>query len=195
MDDSYKELKWFLGALAVIWLVWFFTGGPARYESEQADKPFIKAPTPLDTGETYGPTGYVNERAPKDWTSLPVQRFFGIAVPFGWRIENEQNVTSISYRATLTNGITHLYMDYGANVVPLIPTGDTRYKATYEKISGENAELIRPANSAGTITGTYFSHTPSGARLSISGINLSAQEIQTAFTLFRTIQFFGTSSN
>lgn len=48
MDD----LKWFLGVLAFIWVIWFLTGGPARYEKSQGV--LLKPPSPLSTGETYG---------------------------------------------------------------------------------------------------------------------------------------------
>lgn len=47
--DVVKELKWFFIILLVMWVIWFFTGGPARYEN----KPFLKPAAPLDTGETY----------------------------------------------------------------------------------------------------------------------------------------------
>lgn len=47
-------LKWFFGILVVLWLIWFFAGGPARPASTQ---PFIKEPAPLDTGEAYGNSG------------------------------------------------------------------------------------------------------------------------------------------
>lgn len=58
----------FIGFVIVLWLAWFFTGGPAKYEREQAG-PYIKPPA-IDgttppykdpyTGETYGDpeTGY-----------------------------------------------------------------------------------------------------------------------------------------
>lgn len=46
-------LKWFIGIMILLWLVWFFTGGPARYEREHSG-PYIKPAAPLDTGEKYG---------------------------------------------------------------------------------------------------------------------------------------------
>ena len=48
-----NDLKWLIFILIGLWLVWFFTGGPQRYESQQG--PFIKPPAPLDTGAIYGP--------------------------------------------------------------------------------------------------------------------------------------------
>lgn len=47
------DLLGFIGIVIIIWFLWLFTGGPARFEREHPG-PFIKAPAPLDTGETYG---------------------------------------------------------------------------------------------------------------------------------------------
>lgn len=47
-----KELQWLVFVIIILWIVWFFTGGP---QSERAQGgPFLKPPAPLDTGETYG---------------------------------------------------------------------------------------------------------------------------------------------
>ncbi len=47
-----KDLQWLIYVIIILWIVWFFTGGP---ESERAQGgPFLKPPAPLDTGETYG---------------------------------------------------------------------------------------------------------------------------------------------
>jgi len=48
------DLLGIIGVIILIWFIWLFTGGPARYEKENPG-PYIKAPAPLDTGETYGP--------------------------------------------------------------------------------------------------------------------------------------------
>jgi hypothetical protein len=37
-----------------MFVLWYYTGGPER--ANIAD-PFLKAPNPIDTGETYGPHG------------------------------------------------------------------------------------------------------------------------------------------
>ena len=50
---AWDHLKWFLFLLIGLWFVWFFTGGPQRYESTAG--PFLKPAAPLDTGAVYGP--------------------------------------------------------------------------------------------------------------------------------------------
>ncbi len=47
------DLKWVLFILVILWFVWFFTGGPQRYESKKGI--YIKPADPVDTGEVYGP--------------------------------------------------------------------------------------------------------------------------------------------
>ena len=47
-----KDLRWLLLALACLWVVWFFTGGPARFESQAG--PFLRPPTLTAQGEIYG---------------------------------------------------------------------------------------------------------------------------------------------
>ena len=44
----------FIGVIIVMFVIWYYTGGPER--AKVAD-PFLKAPAPIDTGETYGPNG------------------------------------------------------------------------------------------------------------------------------------------
>ncbi len=47
------ELKWFLLALLVMWILWVLTGG---YEerTDNKDKPFLEQPTePFSTGRPY----------------------------------------------------------------------------------------------------------------------------------------------
>lgn len=38
--------------LVALWFMWFFSGGPSRIEANKG--PFLRAPSPLDTGEIYG---------------------------------------------------------------------------------------------------------------------------------------------
>jgi hypothetical protein len=51
--DAIKELKWLIIILVLLWVVWFMTGGPQRIESMKGF--FIKPPSPIDTGQVYGP--------------------------------------------------------------------------------------------------------------------------------------------
>lgn len=47
-----KHLLELVGLLIILWLVWFFLGGA---NSKDTDKPFLKPPAPIDSGEKYGP--------------------------------------------------------------------------------------------------------------------------------------------
>jgi hypothetical protein len=46
-------LKWIIGFLIVLWILWYFLGGPQSYEAQKG--PFIMPPSPVGTGEIYGP--------------------------------------------------------------------------------------------------------------------------------------------
>ena len=51
-NNPLKDLKWFLLALVMLWAVWFFTGGPQRFEMEEG--PFLRPPTLTGDWQTYG---------------------------------------------------------------------------------------------------------------------------------------------
>lgn len=48
---AWDHLKGLIFILAILWIVWFFWGGVKK----DTDKPFLKPPAPIDTGEKYGP--------------------------------------------------------------------------------------------------------------------------------------------
>jgi hypothetical protein len=50
----HDDLKWLFGLILIFWLLWFIGGGPAK--SEATDRVFLKAPAPVNSGETYGPS-------------------------------------------------------------------------------------------------------------------------------------------
>ncbi len=52
MGGSRKILKEFFGWMLFLWLLWFWSGGPLRIE--QIDQPFLKPPSPLNSGEDFG---------------------------------------------------------------------------------------------------------------------------------------------
>jgi len=50
--DAIKDLKWLGFILVAIWVLWYLSGGPARYEAKNGI--LLKPPAPLSTGEIYG---------------------------------------------------------------------------------------------------------------------------------------------
>jgi len=50
---AWNHLRGLILILILLWFIWFFTGGPQKYESKAG--PFLKPPAPIDTGEIYGP--------------------------------------------------------------------------------------------------------------------------------------------
>jgi hypothetical protein len=53
MFKENPDLKYLLLILLGMWILWFFTGGPARFNKEEG--PFLRPGYPFDTGESYGP--------------------------------------------------------------------------------------------------------------------------------------------
>jgi len=51
MDDLHPELKWILLALVALWVLWFFFGGPERYN--QNEGPFLNSPAPINNSSNY----------------------------------------------------------------------------------------------------------------------------------------------
>jgi hypothetical protein len=45
------ELKWFLIALVVMWLLWVVTGGYTHVQN--INKPFLEQPAPIENGQPY----------------------------------------------------------------------------------------------------------------------------------------------
>jgi hypothetical protein len=48
----HPELKWFFILLGVLWLAWFFSGGPARVQTNRQN-PFIEESSIDKVGEIY----------------------------------------------------------------------------------------------------------------------------------------------
>lgn len=52
-----KEAWWFFIGIIVLWIMWFFTGGPQR-AAQEGDMPFINAPQSLGgNGQVYDTNG------------------------------------------------------------------------------------------------------------------------------------------
>lgn len=52
MGGSKKILTEFFGWMTFLWILWFWSGGPMRLE--KIDQPFLKPPSPLNSGEDFG---------------------------------------------------------------------------------------------------------------------------------------------
>lgn len=60
--DAFDILKWLILMLVAIWVVWYLTGGPTRYEKESGI--LLKPPSPLSTGITYGKPPVIELKLP-----------------------------------------------------------------------------------------------------------------------------------
>ena len=52
MDEAGAFLAGFLGLMVLMFIVWLYTGGPARFEHDNPGA-FLTSPAPLGTGESF----------------------------------------------------------------------------------------------------------------------------------------------
>lgn len=50
--EAWKEFRWFLMIVVLLWVVWFMSGGVSRYEE---DKPYAERPTTPGEIQKTGP--------------------------------------------------------------------------------------------------------------------------------------------
>ena len=53
---SWVPLLEIAGVVVLVWIVWFFTGGPER-AARQGDMPFMNAPAPIQNGQVFDTNG------------------------------------------------------------------------------------------------------------------------------------------
>ena len=79
--SAIADLKWLGMIMVFIWVAWFLSGGPARYEASNQGV-LLKPPSPLSTGETYGQPPKIDLEIP-DTINVPL---FGARAILGSKI-------------------------------------------------------------------------------------------------------------
>ncbi len=126
---------------------------------------------------------------PQDWREVqvagqPGQRWFSLRLPPGWVFRELPGIDS--YVGEIVGDGVRLGLDYGAFSDALEYDNDPDYEVTYEPIDRRRAKLVRPKEGKGGLTGVHFEDL-GGPALTIAGFNLSPQQQQTAFAIFRSI--------
>ncbi len=194
-----SDLRWFIGIMFILFIGWLVSGGPARYS---ANKPFIRAPEPLDNGEVYGPsnlfgliqsssstsgtTGSGSSAYPSSWKQMNTQ-YFVLYVPSGWSMR--ELPSDKTYRGEITNGTTVLTFDYGKDVNTLPYEGNPFYTISNENIGTYPTKIVMPAGGTSGTTGAYYKKNFKKYKLVITGENLSKKEQTTALSIFRSVRF------
>ena len=196
-----KELLGFIGVLALLWLIWFTSGGPKKYESTAG--PFIK---PMVVGqknaEFYGsdadlwfwgpkntPKGYQAfdpNKLPTSWKQVNT-KFFYAYIPPTWTYE--EKIIDDKYTGKFIGPTTTLAYEFGDNVNTLAQADDPGYLFKYDTIGTYRVKLLKPSAGRSGTTGAYYSKTFKKYKLSIFGENLTPAEEKTAFTIFYNIRF------
>lgn len=181
-EDLPKVLLLFLA----VFVIWVLFGGKDRYETNPAEQGVFMEPlAPLGTGETYGPSNSSNGFAPpKTWTLVKTEKF-DVYLPPGWTFTELDGVGS--YVGEFTSGTKKITFDYGPYSTHLVREGDERYTVTYETIDGDEAELVRPKTTEGSITGVYIDHSDEDLVLSSTYLSTADQDL--LFNIARTVEF------
>lgn len=51
----FTPLLWFVGILAIFWILWYYSGGPNQPDVNQG--PFMRPSAPINDGQGYGQFG------------------------------------------------------------------------------------------------------------------------------------------
>jgi len=100
MEEAGKAFWFVVLALIVAWFVWLVTGGP---ESTRArGGPFLKPPSPLDTGETYGDTISIGQNTQAEKPTSPFADSVSIVSALGAK-ETDPNKEYVEIKASPWN--------------------------------------------------------------------------------------------
>ena len=134
-----------------------------------------------------------------DWTLVEAPGWayvpgFLLRLPPGWELNELQGI--YSYVGEVVGDNVRLEFDYGAHSWTLDPAEDPErvYAVAYEGIGGVEAKLVIPTGDSGGYTGIYFENL-GGQSLNLVGEDLTPEQQQTAFAIFRSIRSLGQSGS
>lgn len=185
--DATKDLKWLGKGLLVIFIIWIITGGPSRVATQ---KPFLKAPSPIDSGEQYG--GAIGKPSWKGAFVPPASyhgentKYFTVSLPQGWELREIASRDGY-YSGEFTNDITTLTFDYGTSPGDF-PVSKELYTIAYENVDKISTKFVTPKKVGVGVTGAFYRRW-FGKDLTIAGDNLTTAEKNTAYTIMRSVRF------
>ena len=152
-----------------------------------------RTPTPTATAT---PTDVAPAQVPADWHLIEVPRGeprFSLTLPPGWQLNELQGIDSIV--GEIVGEGVRLGFDFGWYSNPLADDDDPQHTVTYEDIGGRRAKLVRPKEGMEGSVGVYFEDFDNRGeasfpldRLTIVGMDLTAEQQETAFTIFRSVR-------
>ena len=152
-----------------------------------------RTPTPISTAT---PTVVAPAQVPADWHLVEVPRGeprFSLRLPPGWQLNELQGIDSIV--GEIVGEGVRLGFDFGWYSNSLADDDDPVHTVTYEDIGGRRAKLVRPKEGVEGSVGVYFEDFDNRGEASFSldlltivGMDLSAEQQKTAFTIFRSVR-------
>ena len=117
---------------------------------------------------------------------------FSLSLPPSWELKEVQGIDS--YVGEIVGDGVLLHFDFGWYSNPLADDDDPLHIVVYEDIGGRRAKLVRPKVEMEGYVGVYFENIGGvdgdlpPNRLQISGEGLTAEQLETAFAIFRSIR-------
>jgi len=191
MASEFKDFRFLILILIIIWILWFITGGIQRIK-EQGTGAFITPRHTIDDESiVYGPTvggpeaNNENIYYPPGWIRYDTF-YFSFYMPSNFSYKELSGTNT--FVAELTNGTTTFTFDFGTLVESTIRYDDSRYILAEGKIDGFDTTYIKPINISGTRTEVFVDR---GARENflLYGNNLDESEQNILFDIARTVDF------
>ncbi|MCA9356365.1 hypothetical protein H6790_00810 [Candidatus Nomurabacteria bacterium] len=191
MASEFRDFRFLILILIVIWILWFITGGVQRVK-EQGTAAFITPRQDIDDESiVYGPTVGGPETTleaasyPPGWIRYDTF-YFSFYMPSDFSYNELSGVNTFS--GELTNGSVTYTFDFGTLVEKTIKDTDTKYIFADGEIDGFDTTYVKPASIYGTRTEVFIDR---GARenLLLYGNNLTETNQNILFDIARTVDF------
>jgi len=181
-NDPLKLLLFIFSFFLLMFVIWWLTGGPERYE---ATGPYV-AP-PVGTNKKPDDPNVAKNPKPTDWKKATIKDFT-LFIPYEWQLvitKEEQLVYRGEFRY---NNMPKLFFEHGLYTLPGVDMSDTRYSVKKEQIGPEMATIYTPKK-PGLKTIVYFDRYPYKESLALSGIGLTTKEQAELLAIVRTVRF------
>lgn len=182
----------FFYGMAVLFIMWIMTGGPARTENKY--NPFLREPAPLDDFSVYG--------AGSDFQT-GVETIIQEGVHTGWKVESRGDFsfltpplwsTNVSgdFDGTefgeITNGTITLQYQYGRTANELDFENNPDYEVEYGTVNDRWARFVRPKNAFGDTTGAFIKKNKRKRITIYTNEKLTPEEERQVFEIINTVR-------
>lgn len=192
-DDGMSLGAMVLYGIGFLFLLWLFTGGPARVENKY--NPFLEPLVePLGDGSIYGAGGKLQTKVEDmlvegkyiGW-SIQDRGDFAFLTPPNWTAGVSGNFNETEF-GEITNGTITLNYQYGRNANQLDFENDINYLVEYGTVNGRWARFVKPSTSFGQTTGAFIKKNKRKRITIYTNEELTPEEQIQVFEIINTIR-------